>query len=330
MNLLLSTLVLAAGLTQASSGAAASQNAYERSRLLELAIAQNQASEPQDLTNTIITSGEFSIGEPFLPEQAQENVLVVPTPDLPAGSLAELTEDLTVMCRIFDKSLPTSRVGSAYGDRSDVLWHRIGQQTRGAQGLYLDGYGALFFVYVDYPLAPTEPQDQAEAKAKESGDSVWSQTIREMTGQPQDRQQIARKAQPYDPLRVENLKKTLVKTLAHASNIRMRRPQDVITLVAGAFDDDRGSSYRTYGAARTSGYGTALVPPGTSKSQPGARNPTAALLVMRVPKAEVDAFAKGQLTLAQFTDKVQSLLSPMEQATPAAGATAPTSVSPRR
>ena len=310
MNLLLSTLVLVAGLTQASKGAAASQNAYE------MAIAQYQAlEEPQALTNTAITSGESSLGEPFLPEQAQENVLVVPTPDLPAEGLADLTEDMTVMCRIFDKSVPATGtgVGFAYGDRNEVFRYAFDQQTRRAQGLYLDGYGALFFIQVAYPLVPQEPQEQAQPKPKESTDAVWSQTIQEMTGQQNQDEQGGRNVPSYNSQKVENLKKTLIKTLAHASNIRTRRPQDFITLVVGPLDDSKAYSYpRSTGGRSSTGYSSqsrAIAGRWSGRATPGTMPGSAAMMVMRVTKADVDAFAKTQLTLAQFTEKVQTFWS---------------------
>ena len=322
MNLMLSTLVLVAGLTQNSSGTASSLN-----------IAQPPGSS-QFVTSTVTTNEDTLLGEPFLPAQAQETVLVVPTPDLPAESLADLTEDLTVMCCIFDKSLAPARAstGFVYGNRGGVFsYYSIGQQTRSAQGLYLDGYGALFFVHVDYPLVPTEPQEPSEVKAKESADTVWSATVKEMSGQPGEDQQAARSAQTYDPQKVENLKKAAIKTLAHTSNIRMRRPQDVITLVVGALDDSRASSsYRRYGAVGRSTSTAAPMPPGAAKPQATVRNPAGALLVMRVTKADVDAFAKGQLTAAQFTEKVQTISAPISSGAAPAPQPAPAPAKPAR
>jgi hypothetical protein len=323
MNLLLSTLVLVAGLTQSSSGTASSQNLYQLS---------TSPGSPQVVTSTVTTNEDSLTGEPFLPAQAQETVLVVPTPDLPAESVAELTEDLAVMCRIFDKSLAPTRAstGFANGNRGDVFRYSFGQQAQGTQGLYLDGYGALFFVPVDYPLVPTEPQEPSEAKAKESADTVWSATVKEMSGQPGEDQQAARSAQTYDPRKVENVKKAAIKTLAHTSNIRMRRPQDVITLVLGALDDSRASSYRRYGTASRSTPAAAPMLPGAGKPQPATRNPTAAFLVMRVTKADVDAFAKGQLTAAQFTEKVQTISAPIPSGVALAPQPAPTPASAAR
>ncbi|MCL5282872.1 MAG: hypothetical protein M1376_23555 [Planctomycetes bacterium] len=308
MSPLVSILIVLAGLTGASSGVAGRAQSPQPANV-PLSVAPVAGS-------TISISGDV-VGDPFLPEQTQENVLVVPTPDLPVESLTDLTEDLSVMCRIFDKSVPaTGSGGFAYGTQGDSLRWVIGQQSRGTQGLYLDGYGALFFLRVDYPLAPTQKEDAGQAKPKESGDSVWSQTVREMNGQPGDESQSARNAPAYDAQKVENLKKTLVKTLAHASNIRMRRPQDVITLVVGALDDARVSGY---GRFRSAGWGTARtspVRPGTAQPPAAIRNPATAMLILRITKADVDALAKGQLTSAQFTEKVQILWSSFEQGTP--------------
>ncbi len=317
MSPLVSILTMLAVLMGASSGVAVRPQ------------PSASANVPMSVSPVVSTNIDI-VSDSFLPEQTQENVLVVPTPDLPAENQAELTADLSIMCRIFDKSVPAagSNVSFAYGDRADSLRWVIAQQGRGTQGLYLDGYGTLFFIRVDYPLAPTQVQEAGQAKPKEPVDSVWDQTVREMSGQPGDEPQSARNAPAYDAQRVENLKKTLVKTLAHASNIRMRRPQDVVTLVIGALDDSRALSYRRYGAAgRPATTAAAPMPPGASKAQPTVRNPAAALLVMRVAKADVDAFAKGQLTAAQFTEKVQILWSAFSQGTPA---TAPAPATPTK
>jgi len=129
---------------------------------------------------------------------------------------------------------------------------------------------------------------------------------------------------------VENLKKALVKTLAHASNIRMRRPQDAITLVVGALDDVRVS---VYGRSRSAGWGTAKtspVRPGAVQPPAAIRNPATAMLVLRATKADVDAFAKSQLTLAQFTEKVQVLFSPGVSDVPATSAAGAAPASTRR
>jgi hypothetical protein len=315
MNTFVLATVLLAGLTQASYGTV-SEPMYGTSPSQNVTSIAPPTSSMPARRRTIATDAVGLLGEAYLPAQAQQTVLVVPTPDLTPDSLVELTEDMTVMCRIFDKALLPSRVnvGTSDGARSRILRYltnEVDQQT--AQGLYLDGYGALFFIDLDYPLAPPEQEEPAKPEPQEPTDSVWTQTIAEMAGQPSDE---GRTVPIYDPQKVATLKRTLTRTLAHAANIRMRRPQEFITLVVGALDDDNAASYSIY-EARTAGRGVSVTPSTRGRrtygwrslATSGTRPAPAALMVMRVAKAEVDAFAKGQLTLAQFTDKVQTLWS---------------------
>jgi hypothetical protein len=322
MSSLVSTVVVLAVLTGASGSAGVAQQPVRP-------VSVQFSTSP--MAGNIAATSVDVIGDPFVPGQTQENVLVVPTPDLPAESRADLTEDLSIMCRIFDKSLPAtgSSVSLAYGDRADPFRWVAAQPGRGTQSLYFDGYGALFFIRVDSPLVPTGKQEAAQPKPKESEDSVWSQTVREMSGQAADEPQTARSAPVYDAQRVADLRETLIETLVHASNIRMRRPQDVITLVVGALDGVRGS---IYGRLRETGTVRTEIRPSLAAGavQPGARDPATALMVLRVSKADVDAFAKGQLTLVQFTDQVQILFSPSVSNAPATSATVPTTAGTRR
>jgi len=312
MNSLLATLILLAGATGASSGSSAPRYGSP------VLVVGNTGgvSTPRPAQNGVsIVSEDVLLGRLSLPEQGRDSVLVVPTPGLPVESLAELTEDMTIMCRIFDKSVPSSRtsVGFAYGGRSDVFQYTFGQPAAGAQGLYLDGYGALFFLHVDDPLLPIEPTDPAQAKPAAPVDSVWSQTIQEMTGQQDDTEPGSRSAPAYDAQKVENLKKTLIRTLAHASNIRARRPQDVITVVVGPLDDSRAYGYARaletrLGSMYSSGSGADAGHTRGRRSARGAPVP-APVMIMRAGKADIDAFARGQLTAAQFTEKVEILWS---------------------
>jgi hypothetical protein len=318
MSSLVSTVVLLAVLMGASSSTGVAQQSVRPAGV-------QVSTSP--MAGSIAAASVDVIGDLFVPGQPQENVLVVPTPELPAESLADLTEDLSIMCHIFDKCLPATgnSVNLTYGDRADPFHWVVAQPGRGTQGLYLDGYGALFFIRVDYPLVPTGKQEAAQPKPKEPEDSVWSQTAREMSSQRADEPQTPRSAPVYDAQKVTDLKETLIKTLVHASNIRMRRPQDMITLVVGALEDVRGpisGRLRGTGTVRTE-IRTGVVPGGV---QAGTRDPATALMVLRVGKADVDAFAKGQLTLIQFTDEVQVLFSPGVSNAPAASATTPTTV----
>ncbi len=77
------------------------------------------------------------------------------------------------MCRIFNKELKLSdQVPELYemvmfSDSFEHFFDRrgfFGQEGRRTKGIYLDGYGALFLIQVDFPLmAPL----QAEEKEKQ-------------------------------------------------------------------------------------------------------------------------------------------------------------------
>lgn len=229
-------------------------------------------------------------------EQASQAVFVVPSPDLPADSLLAISEDLAVMCRIFDKvvaPVQAAAVGSmsSYGgDPFDPYGGWPPSNRSRAQGLYLDGYGALFFVQVGFPLvAPAEELEKP--KPEQPADPLWARTIDELQGSPQQSQPPA--ARPYDGQKVEDLKAVLIKSLRHASNLRIRGPQDVVAVVIST---QVGSNYAfAYGTRQPAGTWTAS----------DASN----VLILRTNKTDVDAFAKGNLTAEQFTSKVQVLRS---------------------
>ncbi len=332
MNAFLSTAILLAGLAQASGGTVAQRRDVQVSEpRAEWAITQSASNAPV-VASTVAGSGDNVLGLPLAiaQEYTRDNVLVVPTPDLPPESVADLTQDLTVMCRIFGTSVPFTTSGKPpiRPARDDVFYGIVlGPMTKGAQALYLDSYGALFFLHVDYPLVPTEPQEQAQAKTPESTDTVWTRTVQEMSGQAGDEQQTARKAPTYDAGRVGELRQVLIKTLVHCANIRMR-PQDMITLVVGHLDDKR-PNFRVWPALRSGLATTGSSAPTTAQSQPATRPATAPLLILRVTKADVDAFARKQLTLDQFTDKVQVLFSPAASNPAATPTTPPTPVRTR-
>lgn len=261
-----------------------------------------------------------------LEAQAREMVLVVPGPDLKAEAFGAITEDLTVMCRIFDKALYSGKrpTGAwAYASRSDSLGWLFTQRPGSTRSLYLDGYGAVFFVPVDFPLiAPA--QQKEEAKPDESADRVWSQTMNELRGQEEKRDGEAT-GPAYDSQKVENLKAALVKTLRHAANLRVR-PEDQITIVVGSRSAVTGSHHQQLTQRYVSKYRGA-APASRNAQRPDAPEADpAATFVLRVLKADVDALAAGKLPAEQFAPKVQTFWTRAQsqpQETPAAQPSTP-------
>jgi len=225
---------------------------------------------------------------------ASGTVLVIPTaesiesaPDL----IETATKDLNIMCRIFDKELglsPNTGIQQHVfhsllldiEGTSSPQWGQppsfFGQVSREARGMYLEGYGAVFLMKVDFQLTAPPQTEESEKPTKEDVDPVWRRTEQELYEPEKLKQkEKASLAGQYDELKVEDFKAKLVRTLKHAANIRNVKPDERIILTV------RGPQ----------------PPMGPAK-----------VLSIRAKKSDVDAFAKGQLNLDQFREKVQILM----------------------
>jgi hypothetical protein len=248
----------------------------------------------------------FNYGMPFSRSGAG-TVLVIPTLEMKAEDLAAITEDMTVMSRIIDSQLENKE--------SRHIWFTGGMfgQSSMAETMYLQGYGALFLRKVDFPLSPgpAVPEEEQETKEEEGVDPVWEQTKKDIFEPQEERER--REEQPeekYDAEKVENLKTNVIKALKHAANIRnLKSDESVILTVTGG-----GSSggFLGYGMALP-GRGQVAVQNKNSKSisivapvlpgDLGASSPT--VLIIRAKKSDIDSFAKGDLDLDKFQQRVQ-------------------------
>jgi hypothetical protein len=266
-------------------------------------------SRPQTRSTGVVQSAprQTASGAPGMRELACAKVLVVPTPELTPENLAQITEDMTVMCRILDKTVAPTQP-PRYPVNVNGVRPLFGIEESGSQGLYLAGYGALFFLEVDFPLRPpsqpaepTQPQEEGPA-----ADPLWSQTVEELQGVSAQGPGPAAALPRYDAQKVENLKAALVKSLRHAANLRLASAQDSLTLVVGPRDNPLSAPGAGW-YARTGNNGTVWR---SETAAGGARAEAASMLILRVRKAEAEAFAKGQLTADQFAEKVQVLWAP--------------------
>jgi hypothetical protein len=272
------------------------------------------AEKPGASSAVMIATPRLQIGD--LEDQACETVLVVPGPDLKPEALAGISEDLTIMCRIFDKALYPGRrstSASVYLSRGNSLSRLFMQQSGQTQGLYLDGYGSLFFVQVGFPLVPP-PQEKGEPTPDESADRVWSQAMNELRGQ-QGPQEAGEAGPAYDAQKVENLKTTLIKTLRHAANLRVPS-QDQITVVVGSGIPTSGSQQWPFRYSYSQRRHVLGSTPNTARRPDSPVADPAATLILRVSKVDVDALAAGQLTAEQFGAKIQTIWSAAQPQAP--------------
>lgn len=226
-------------------------------------------------------------------------VLVVPNKEIETEALLASMTDMTVMSRVFDKKLaaehlipPTSRL---LGRTYDTFQPFCSPHQQGTGAIYLQGYAAMFFVNVDFPL--WTPVESPEKETAEGVDKLWEDTITEMY-YPDQVNKRDKDEQQYDAEQVQELKETLIRTLKHAANIRCMESQEWLTVVVKG----KSSGDVTKGSVSTRGgkqddfwrYDALQF---LSKASAAADS---TFLSIRAKKQDIDAFAEGTLDYEQF------------------------------
>ncbi|MHC4591135.1 MAG: hypothetical protein ACYS8L_00385 [Planctomycetota bacterium] len=246
--------------------------------------------------------------------QQPTGVVVVPSGPMDEAEAREITEDLGIMSRILQKA-----VGEEVGGEYAILYAGRGPFSslfdgHRRQALFLQGYGAVFVLNVEFPLAG---RAEEEAEPPEPvPDSTWEETRREMhapPGLPWYRERHEPPRPPgagYDPGRVEGLQVALLEALRHASNIRALGADDSVALVVvgGASADAVRVSWRapgnppsgSHGRRRPAGSPSRAIMEGTLVTSDTMRTSGRTVLTIHVTKADVDALAEGELDLEEF------------------------------
>jgi hypothetical protein len=259
------------------------------------------------------------------------SVVIIPNQEIKAEEILTINEDINVMSRIFDEKLNQERLGA-----SSMSWSFSGGRGMtygfptffGHDGstignMYLQGYGALFLMNVNFPLsAPPDIEKQEEKPEKEDVDQLWQRT-REQIYEPQEttrrRSRAAgREEVKYDAEKVENLKTTLIKTLKHAANIRIIRPEEsVVISITGSSSSSNNivnminlpGTNQTLVVQEKGGSKVSKIYTGGLPDDIELSSPT--VLVIRAKKSDIDSFAKGDLNFDNFREKVQILSYPL-------------------
>lgn len=229
--------------------------------------------------------------------------------------LAECREDLAVMARLLGKaatSVSEASRNTAMGITLSMLGEVNGLARQ--QPLYVEGFGAIFTLRVQFPLV--EPPRKDEEKAPKDNDAskeTWEEARRELYGGRQGRTAVmvgtgpnwaaSSEPTPYSAETVDRLKKALIETLKHASNIRNLKSEDQIVVAVignGGSGSGRAVNVATASSSGTTRTRAVTLNRGGGSANDGSRTST---LTLRVRKSDVDAFAKGRLTLDEFTRK---------------------------
>ena len=254
-------------------------------------------------------------------------VLVIPSEKTSTEDLIKINEDMNVMSRIFGKNLEENRIttarGSMFFSRGDTYGTLLGSSRGGIQSMYLQGFGALFMLKVDFPLSPSPDvqQEEKETQKAERGDPVWQETRQEMfePGKAVRNRRADRPESKYDAEKVENLKATLIKSLKHAANIRcLKQDESVILTITGGGESAgtkisainvTGNNQVIVEEKSADGKSTMRIVNGTELDDIGMSSP--AVLVIRTKKSDIDEFAKGDLDFDKFRQRIQLLTYPL-------------------
>ena len=169
--------------------------------------------------------------------------LVIPKDAGDAKSLADTEEDMSVMARILEKAANGKKSESEHSGNYSV-W-TVGTPIGTPKNLYLDGYGAIFFINVNYPLVPPVAKEQP-AESKSETDTEWEKTKNELyrpqTSSPElifnftpfesgYGYSTGGPAEEYDEDKVNELKENLTAALKNSGHIRRLKGDDTVTVV---------------------------------------------------------------------------------------------------
>ena len=290
--------------------------------------SSSEPSDPQKLLDTLAnyTRSSRSTGT----RTGSENILIIPTEEVGFEELLKINEDMNVMSKILQNEL-NQQPKAILGDMMfiDNRWvpsyeSILGRRTNNSSCMYLQGYGALFMMEVDFPLSGSpETQQQEETEAKEDVDEVWEQTKQQIyqpqVGATTSQRRVAERPPEvkYDAQQVENLKTTLIESLKHAANIRALAPDESVIIKI----DGSGRSITVLSVAKQENGGWLIdfESDGTRKMMSidldindfVKRFSVPTCIDIRAKKSDIDAFAKGGLDFDQFREKVQVLSYPL-------------------
>jgi hypothetical protein len=259
----------------------------------EQKLAQNLDRLDEELAKT---KWDLLIADPSDGHDDSNRTLVIPQDPGEAKNQSETEEDLNVMAHILEKA-STSR--DERNARSLGIFFRSPFGSSPAlRNLYLEGYGAVFFLNVNYSLTPAPPKAD-DADAREDAASEWEEARREVT-QPRAsgttytpvRAKPSGHVPEYDADKVENLKKNLSQALKNAVHIRKLKSDETITIVV------------------TSRSPSAMKLPKVKTGNRTAADASASQdkLVIRAKKTDIEAFQNEKLAFEDFRKKVTIFL----------------------
>ncbi len=188
----------------------------------------------------IVTRTTQSTG---LTRSASRKVLVIPTTEVKTEDLVAITQDLQVMSHIFDERFKEPRLTRGlFADYGDFF----GRDSRATEAIYLQGYGVLFLMEVNFAFSPPPKAQEKQAEETEDVDPIWQRARQKIFSPkgfggseffPEERDNAEK---------IEVLKTELIKTLKHAANIRNLKADEWVILTVIGQGRQSGGVYEDY------------------------------------------------------------------------------------
>lgn len=222
-----------------------------------------------------------------------------------AAAIGDMEEDLAVMTHIIDRTL--DRLGENEVDEKFGVKLYYTSGSRSVRALYLEGFGPLFMVKVNFPVhSPGVVETKTPRPAE---DSEWAIAQRAVRGLDEEVRWTGSSSSgvPYDAERVGALKKHLIQALKNASNMKGVKPDEHINVsVFGSPAAVTGEAAGKPGAGKSlsSRGGRDTNQRAAAELELARTTLQGTVLTLRVRKSDVDAAAKGTLDDDAFAEKV--------------------------
>ena len=242
--------------------------------------------------------------------------MLIPKDAADARSLSDAEEDMSVMARILEKAAG----GKAEKHERHAGHYVWGLSSSGgtAKNLFIDGYGALFFLNVNFPLLPPATKEK-EAEPKSEADSEWETTKKELHPPRETGSSLYYSynfdlldssnpfgsngsTEEYDEDKVSELKENLAAALKNASHIRRLKGDDTVTVVVtgpSAGGGPKVTRRSQNNSSNSSSSSTSWVMTPRTGSQAHA-----ARLIIRAKRSDIESFQKDKLSADDFRKKV--------------------------
>ena len=266
----------------------------------------------------------------------QGDVLSVRSSNATPETEANLREDLSVMERILTKAIGEKSEPTAMGVK---VAFSPGRDVTSA--LYLEGFGALFLLSIDFPLLPPPSQPEAKTESSPQTGTAWEQAKKELYGEADEakalrgarsgaldaefgvKQRIdlrysAADASPkklevmaapkYDADQVARLKDTLAASLRNAANIRDLKADESVTVCVSSSSVSPTITTAPLVLQRLGGSGTQVSKWQVAGAASGVTPSNPGTLTLRVKKSDAAALANGTMTQEEFRKRVTALI----------------------